>query len=58
MELEFAVTVELLAMVLVAIDAYDPTFGLIRFWRWYQPRIGVRLDEMMEVMIYLWESLT
>ena len=58
MELEFAVTVELLAMVLVAIDAYDPPFGLIHFWQRHQPRIGVRLDELMEGIVYLWESLT
>ena len=58
MELEFVVIVDLLVMIPVLIDAYDLIFGLICFWRQYQPRIGVRLNELMEGMVSLWESLT
>ena len=45
-------------MILVVIDAYDPTFGLVRFSQRYQPQIGVRLDELMEGVAYQEEPLT
>ena len=57
MESELGATVDLLGTILVAINAYDPTIGLLRFWQRYQPRVGIRLDKLIEGMFYQWEFL-
>ena len=58
MKTRFAVTSDLLAMILVTINAYDPTFGLVRFSQRYRPQISVRLDELMEGVVHQKEPLT
>lgn len=38
-------------MILIAIHAHDPLFGLVRFWRLYYPRFGTRLYDLGEGIV-------